>query len=324
MKVTLQTPTIHPIMIPTKMSLHSFNFYLVEIEDKLILIDAGIDTDKCWDIFQQVLKEQQYTLHDLDAIVLTHHHDDHIGLVNRIRALIDIPVYAHEEGIKRLKRDNTYLTARIQLFAHIFQEMGCGKEATTEVERLEKALVDNADQEINGDIIPLHGGDIIFGLDVIETPGHAIDHIMLYHGPSQVAFVGDQFIKHSSTNALIDLDASGKRTMSLLVYEASLRSLLDVPMSVAYSGHGEVMEEPHNIIKGHLERIQRKSEKVVTYLREPKTIASVAKDMYGEKYETLFTLVMSDLVGHIDRLEHMGKVNKEFNERQGIYYYQLA
>lgn len=320
MNVMTKAPTVYPIFVPTKMSLHTFNFYLVEINHRLLLIDAGVDTDKCWNIFQDVLLENNFTIEDIDAIILTHHHEDHIGLVNRIREVKEVPLYAHEKGVKRLKRDEDFLEKRIALFADIFTEMGCGVEAEQEIARLKQAKIDNASQTILGDIIPIRGGETLFGFDIIETPGHATDHIMLYHQPSQVAFIGDQFIKHATTNALIDLDSNRKRTLSLVIYEASLRDLLQYPMTIAYSGHGEVIEEPEEVIQFHLKRIERKSDKVLQLLREETTIAALAKEMYGKKYDTLFTLVMSDLVGHIDRLEKLEKVTKR--KEQGIFYYK--
>ena len=319
-KVTTKAPIVHPIFVPTKMSLHTFNFYLVEIEDKLLLIDAGVDTDKCWQYFQDVLQKNEYTIEYIDAIILTHHHEDHIGLVNRIRAVKDMPLYAHEKGIPRLKREPTFLEKRIALFNEIFIEMGCGKEADREVARLEKARIDNASQTILGDIIPVRGGEKLFGFDIVETPGHAYDHIMLYHEASHTAFVGDQFIAHSSTNALIDVAETGGRTLSLVTYEASLRDLLTYPMQIAYSGHGEVMEHPHDVIESHLQRIERKSNRVLEHLREKNTVATLAREMYGDKYDTLFALVMSDVVGHIDRLEHAGKITKTYD--QAIAYYE--
>lgn len=320
LKVTVGAPEVYPVIVPTKMSLHTFNFYLVESAGKLLLIDAGVETDTCWNIFQDVLTAHNYRVEDIDAIILTHHHEDHIGLVNQIREIKDIPLYAHEKGFNRLRRDPVFLEKRIQLFADTFQEMGCGEEADAEIVRLKNALVENESQTIQGEILPLQGGDQLFGFTVIETPGHALDHIMLYHESSQTAFVGDQFIEHSSTNALIDLGEDGNRTSSLIIYEASLRHLLSIPMAIAYSGHGKTMENPHDIIKKHLQRIESKSNKVIQLLQEEKTVADLARVMYGKKYETLFSLVMSDLIGHIDRLEHAHKLTKTY--RHGVFYYQ--
>src|SRR5699024_6294249 len=145
--------------------------------------DAGVHTDKCWNYFQEVLTTNKLTEEDIDAIILTHNNEDHTGIVNRIRHIKVIPLYAHENAIKRLKRYHTFLTERIQLFAEIFKEMGCGLEAEKEVARLEKSRIKNAWQKVEGEIIPITGGEKMFGFDIIETPGHASDHIMLYHAP---------------------------------------------------------------------------------------------------------------------------------------------
>src|SRR5699024_7154981 len=208
--------------------------------EKLLFEYAGVHTNKCWNYFQEVLTTNKLTVEDIDAIILTHHHENHTGLVNRIREIKDIPLYAHEKAVKRLKRDNTFLTERIQLFAEIFKEMGCGQEAEIEVDRLEKSRIKNAWQKIEGEIIPITGGDKLFA--------------------------------HSFTNALIEMNTARERILSLITYEQSLRDLLNYPMSIAYSGHGAVMEHPHEVIKSHLQRIESKSEKVLQYLYEEKTV----------------------------------------------------
>src|SRR5699024_5214181 len=143
MSVVTKAPVVYPIFVPTKMSLHTFNFYLVEAAEKLLLIDAGVHTDKCWNYFQEVLTTNKLTVKEIESIILTLHHEEHTGLVNRIREIKDISLYAHEKALKRLKRDNTFLTERIQLFAERFRERGCGQEAEIEVDRLEKSRIKN-------------------------------------------------------------------------------------------------------------------------------------------------------------------------------------
>src|SRR5699024_1887111 len=103
MIVVTKAPVVYTIFVTTKYSLLTFNFYLVEAAGKLLLIDAGVHTDKCWNYFQEVLTTNKLTVEDIDAIILTHHHEDHTGLVNRIREIKDIPLYAHEKAVKRLK-----------------------------------------------------------------------------------------------------------------------------------------------------------------------------------------------------------------------------
>ena len=44
------------------------------MENSLTLIDAGLNTDDCWNSLQMTLKDHDYTLTDITGILLTHHH----------------------------------------------------------------------------------------------------------------------------------------------------------------------------------------------------------------------------------------------------------
>lgn len=321
MKVKVKSPVVYPVIVPTTLgNLQTINFYLVEAEGKLILIDAGVDNDACWDNFCEVLRENDFTLHDLDAIILTHNHSDHIGLVNRIRQICDIPVYAHEDAIIRLKRDRNFLEKRAQFFEKLYGEMGCGSDADELLERLKTSIDRNAHQKINGEIQSLVGGDYICGFNVIEVPGHAPDQITLWHEESGMMFVGDHLIKHSPSNALVELGKDGKRIRSLILYEKSLKKLLDFKVKTAYSGHGELIGEPYKLIHQKLERIKQKGNRIEKLLTEEKTAAEIAKELYGNRYEPLLPLVMSEIIGHLDRLESLGKIVKEI--RRNVYYFK--
>ena len=92
------------MIVPASYGLKSVNFYLVKQEKSLTLIDAGFNTDECWEALQHTLKQNGYELHDITEILLTHHHIDHIGLVNRIVAKHPIPVYAHRNAIPKVNK----------------------------------------------------------------------------------------------------------------------------------------------------------------------------------------------------------------------------
>lgn len=300
---------ITPVILPSKSNLKSYNFYIVQYREKLFLIDAGISEQNCWDLLQRKLKEIDRTIKNLDAIILTHHHADHTGLVNQIRKVHPIPVYAHEKAFKRLKRDRDHLTKRINFFENLYMKMGCHETIVEkEITRLKKAFVENKSQALMGDILPLKEGDTIFGLTVLEMPGHSIDHLALFHEETNIIFSSDIVIEHLSSNALIDINEDGKRTKALFQYEQSLKRLLDLNVKKIYPGHGNIIENPKLVIQQKLDRLKKKEKIILQSMTGRQTAAQIAKKVYRDKYETLFPLVMSKVIGHLDELVRLKKI----------------
>ncbi|MFB4162934.1 MBL fold metallo-hydrolase [Alteribacillus sp. JSM 102045] len=58
-----------------------------------------MNSGACWNSLLKTLRENGFSLLDIDQILLTHHHIDHIGLINRIISEHPIPVYAHTHSI---------------------------------------------------------------------------------------------------------------------------------------------------------------------------------------------------------------------------------
>ena len=70
------------------------NFYLIEEGGKLTLLDAGLPG--YWSHLVRELEMIGRRPEDIDAILLTHLHPDHVGLAERVRRISSAPAYAHE------------------------------------------------------------------------------------------------------------------------------------------------------------------------------------------------------------------------------------
>jgi len=60
------------------------NCYLLEDGRRLTLVDAGLPAD--WASFTSALGRVGRSLRDVDAVLVTHHHPDHAGNAERLRA----------------------------------------------------------------------------------------------------------------------------------------------------------------------------------------------------------------------------------------------
>jgi glyoxylase-like metal-dependent hydrolase (beta-lactamase superfamily II) len=79
----------------------NFNFYAVEEGGRLTLIDSGMTGD--WGLLQRGLKAIGHRVEDIDAVLLTHAHRDHIGGAERARtqAPADVRIHSDDEGFAR-------------------------------------------------------------------------------------------------------------------------------------------------------------------------------------------------------------------------------
>src|SRR5437879_4841040 len=76
---------------------HFTNWYLLEEDGRITVVDAGLPTS--WERLPGVLAQIGRRLDDIEAIVLTHGHFDHLGFAERARSELRVPVYVHEDDV---------------------------------------------------------------------------------------------------------------------------------------------------------------------------------------------------------------------------------
>jgi len=173
-------------MIPLKLSMT--NCFLVKAGDHYVLVDTGYEDD--WDVFRTRLNEAGVELDQISHIVLTHHHDDHCGLLHHIlRENDSIQVVMSplcKELITKGENDRThgggFLNRRIALLLGLRQlylslipkKVGeKGKLFTFPPYQLRDCdIVVTGDTGLREIGIPLDG-------TIIETPGHTVDSVSI-------------------------------------------------------------------------------------------------------------------------------------------------
>src|SRR5215218_5139156 len=90
------------------------NWYLIEEGGRLTVVDAGLPAS--WRSLLEALQRIGRTPGDLEALVLTHAHFDHIGFAERARAELGVPVWVHENDASLTRRPWLYMTERSPLY----------------------------------------------------------------------------------------------------------------------------------------------------------------------------------------------------------------
>jgi glyoxylase-like metal-dependent hydrolase (beta-lactamase superfamily II) len=73
------------------------NWYLVEHEGRLTIVDSGLPGS--WESLGEALSRLGRTHSEVEALVLTHGHFDHLGFAERARRELGVPVYVHDNDV---------------------------------------------------------------------------------------------------------------------------------------------------------------------------------------------------------------------------------
>src|SRR3954466_14861284 len=76
---------IHRLAIPTPFAVGRVNVYLID-DDPLTLVDSGPNSGSSLDELERQLAALGHRIEDLELILITHQHIDHIGLVEILRS----------------------------------------------------------------------------------------------------------------------------------------------------------------------------------------------------------------------------------------------
>ena len=92
---------VHRLRIPTPFAVGRVNCYLIE-DEPLTLVDTGPNSGKALDELQSQLAARGHSIDDLELVVLTHQHIDHLGLVEIIVQHSGADVAALDLAVTRL------------------------------------------------------------------------------------------------------------------------------------------------------------------------------------------------------------------------------
>ena len=153
------------------------NCYLVCVDRQYLLVDTGYEYE--WSLFCQRLQEAGVSLDEIGYVLLTHHHDDHSGLLNNIVAAnpsVKVMVSQHAPEILATGKhfhtaEAGYINRRIGLLLSLkgrFDKKWTHTFLPYHVRKNDVLITGETRFEEVG--IPLAGR-------IIETPGHSPDHL---------------------------------------------------------------------------------------------------------------------------------------------------
>jgi glyoxylase-like metal-dependent hydrolase (beta-lactamase superfamily II) len=305
---------IHRMAIPTPFAVGRVNLYLIE-DRPLTLIDAGPNSGKSLDVLERDLASLGHRLEDIELVVITHQHLDHVGLLEIIvgRSGADVAAWhllgpyledfagsaaADDEFAQAImKRHGVPHDTWVALGSAVAAFRAFGSSA-----KVARPLRD-------GDLVELEGRT----LRALHRPGHSPSDTIFSDDDRQIVFSGDHLIGHISSNPLVtrplEAGSEAPRPQALVGYIASLRATQELPARLVLPGHGDPVTDHVALIDQRLQMHRRRAGKILRILDEgPMTAYEIATRIWGDVPLTQAYLMVSEVLGHVDLLLNDGAV----------------
>ncbi|MBL4770029.1 MAG: MBL fold metallo-hydrolase [Planctomycetes bacterium] len=271
----LNSPGIYmlPLRTPTLPPATTTNTYLVG-QEHFFVVDPGTPHEEDQEALIEFIRKHTSDGAQLHGILLTHHHEDHVGGLRCLQEAFDVPVLGHIDTLSRL--------------------MAPGSKCVLLEDGQELALGDAPD------------GSPDWCLQAIHTPGHASGH-MVFRDTRYGAVLGGDMASTVST-IVIDPPEGHLRT-----YLNSLQLVHDLGPGLFYPAHGPVARDGQALMRKYLaHRADRERQLAEALAANPESSPEqLVPVVYTELPLEMYSLAVGSLLAGLIKLKEDGRARCE-------------
>lgn len=218
-----------------KITYNSTNYYLEPCSNGFLLIDAG------WhgkvEKFKNGLKMLGVKPDEIKYILLTHHHHDHVAIVQELKTITNAKLIVHKNQIPYLERGVTN-TVDIKQYNRVLRLIDWFTKPFIKY-NYPPITINNYDTIMSDDINDNILRNIGVEGKIVSTPGHSNDSvsILLDNG---TAYVGDLAMNIKSMKRMsgmpLPIEAEDFEQVKF-----SIKNLIHLGANLFYPSHGEVI-----------------------------------------------------------------------------------
>jgi glyoxylase-like metal-dependent hydrolase (beta-lactamase superfamily II) len=314
---------IHRLRIPTPFAVGRVNCYLIE-DEPLTLVDTGPNSGKALDELGTQLGARGHAIDDLELVIVTHQHIDHLGLVEIVAQHSGAEVAAIGVAAERLANFDEDAEAEDAFAIELMLRNGIPEEVTVALRSVSRSFRGWGSHVAV--TRPLADGEEIEFRDrtlrAIHRPGHSPSDTVFWDERRKILIAADHLLAEISSNPLISrpLDGSSRREQALVTYIESMRKTREMPAEIVLPGHGDPVVDHVALIDDRLAKHERRKEKIHKLIAEqPRTGYELAQAIWGNVAVTQAFLTLSEIIGHADLLVNEGWV-REVDDGKVVRY----
>jgi glyoxylase-like metal-dependent hydrolase (beta-lactamase superfamily II) len=305
---------IHRLSIPTPFAVGRVNCYLIE-DEPLTLVDAGPNSGTSFDELTRGLEALGHSLEEIELVILTHQHIDHLGLVGLVASRSGAEVAAIEHAVPIVEKFSEEMETDDAFASAVMLRHGIPEDVVGALNQVSRAFrAWGAPAKVtrvlrDGDEIALRDRT----LKVHWRPGHSPTDTVFEDRERKQLIAADHLLGHISSNPLITRprDGSDRRPQALVTYLDSLAKTREMDLELVLPGHGDPVTEHRALIDERFRMHRRRADKLERLIAErPRSAYELAQSLWGNIAVTQAYLTLSEVLGHTDVLLNEGRVRE--------------
>ena len=317
---------IHRLAIPTPFAVGRVNVYLID-DEPLTLVDTGPNSGTSFDELQRGIEGLGHALEDVELVILTHQHIDHLGLVSLVAARSGAEVAAIEAAVPFVEGFSAEAQADDDFARDVMLRHGIPGDVVAALQSVSLAFrAWGARADVTR---PLRDGEALTlrdrTLHVHHRPGHSPPDTVFHDRDRRMLIAADHLLGHVSSNPLLTRprDGSSERPKALVQYLDSLAATREMDVDLVLPGHGDPITGHRELIDQRFALHRRRADKIHRLVKDrPRSAYEIAQALWGNIAVTQAYLTLSEVLGHLDLLEARGAVAA--SEQDGVVRYARA
>jgi glyoxylase-like metal-dependent hydrolase (beta-lactamase superfamily II) len=319
---------IHRLALPTPFLVGRINCYLID-DDPLTLVDTGPNSGLALDELELGLAAHGKRVEDLELIVITHQHLDHIGLLEILVRRSGADVAALDLLAPYLAAFSESMDGDDRFAESLMRSHGVPEDLVIALRAVSIAFrAWGSSAEVTR---PLAHGDTLELRDrtlrALHRPGHSPSDTVFFDERRSLMLAGDHLIAHISSNPFVTrplgADPDVERPHALLTYIDSMRATRELDAQLILPGHGDPILDHRTLIDERFAMHERRARKMLGMIREhPLTAYEIARAMWGKAAVTQAYLTLSEVLGHVDMLVRDGLARA--HESDGVVRFEAV
>lgn len=223
----------------------TLNVYCFEIDG--VLIDTGSQTllPEFKNFFAQI---------DVDQIIITHHHEDHTGGASYVQKEYALPVYMSEKTIEYSAKKADY---------PLYRQLFWGRRRPFEARPVAETFTSR---------------NAVW--NVIQTPGHAEDHLAFLNEQTGQLFSGDLYV-NPKTKVIL-------REESMPTIMNSIERVLTYDFDELFCSHAGYVKDGRKALTRKLNYLRELEEKIRSLHNQGCSEAEIQSEVFKKKYPITF------------------------------------